>query len=313
MSTSVIEVAMAAGKSAVEISLLTLLPIMVVMLCIMRLLEAAGVIDWVVRRLEPVLRPFGLTGLSVLAALQMNLVSFAAPVATLAIMDKRGSSDRHIAATLAMTLSMAQANLVFPLAAFGLKVGQTMIASVVGGLIAAAMTYHVFGKSLSIQEGVVDQHVEHEVVTTPKSVIGIIQHGGAEAFKIAVGAIPMLALALVAVALLQNAGAFEWINRHVSGLLETLRIDPIMVVPTLTKYLGGGTAVLGVLSGLRTSDVMSALALNQSAGWLVHSLDLPGLAILAAAGPRVARHWKPAVLGALVGIAVRVAVHILCI
>ena len=75
-----------AGRSGVELSLFVLLPIMVVMLSLMRLLEARGVLDWVVARLAPLLRPLGLTGLGVFAALQINLVSFAAPVATLTMM-----------------------------------------------------------------------------------------------------------------------------------------------------------------------------------------------------------------------------------
>ena len=88
-----------AGRSGVELSLFVLLPIMVVMLSLMRLLEARGVLDWVVARLAPLLRPLGLTGLGVFAALQINLVSFAAPVATLTMMEGRGASDRHLAAT----------------------------------------------------------------------------------------------------------------------------------------------------------------------------------------------------------------------
>ena len=52
-----------AGRSGVELSLFVLLPIMVVMLSLMRLLEARGVLDWLVVRLAPALRPAGLTGL----------------------------------------------------------------------------------------------------------------------------------------------------------------------------------------------------------------------------------------------------------
>ena len=60
-----IDIVLKAGRSAVELSLFILLPIMVVMLALMRLLEARGVMDWVVARLAPVLKPVGLTGLSV--------------------------------------------------------------------------------------------------------------------------------------------------------------------------------------------------------------------------------------------------------
>ena len=81
-----IEIILKAGRSAVELALFVLLPVMVVMLSLMRLLEARGVLDWVVVRLAPLLKPFGLTGLGVFAALQINFVSFAAPLATLTMM-----------------------------------------------------------------------------------------------------------------------------------------------------------------------------------------------------------------------------------
>ena len=42
-----------------------MLVMMVVMLSLMRMLEARGVIDWLIARLAPPLRPIGLTGLGV--------------------------------------------------------------------------------------------------------------------------------------------------------------------------------------------------------------------------------------------------------
>ena len=144
-----IDVILRAGRSAVELSFFILLPVMIVMVSLMRLLEARGVLDWVVARITPALRPLGLTGLGGFAALQINFVSFAAPVATLAMMDQRGASSRHLAATLAMVLAMAQANVSMPMAAMGLQFGPLLAWSVVGGLIAAAATYYVFGRGLS--------------------------------------------------------------------------------------------------------------------------------------------------------------------
>ncbi len=41
-------------------------------------------------------------------------------MATLTMMDQRGTSDRHIAATLAMVFAMAQANATFPMLTMGL-------------------------------------------------------------------------------------------------------------------------------------------------------------------------------------------------
>ncbi len=116
----VIGIIMSAGKSSVDVALYTLLPIMVVMLIIMKYLEVRGILDIIVRWLAPLLKPFGLTGMSAFALIQINFVSFAAPLATLAIMDKRGVSDRQMAATLAMVFAMGQGNVFYPLTPFGL-------------------------------------------------------------------------------------------------------------------------------------------------------------------------------------------------
>jgi len=90
-----IEIILRAGRSAVELVFFILLPVMVVMLSLMRLLEAKGVIDRVVAMLAPLLRPIGLTGLGAFAALQINFVSFAAPVATLTMARPTVTSPRR--------------------------------------------------------------------------------------------------------------------------------------------------------------------------------------------------------------------------
>lgn len=134
----VISIIMAAGKSSVDVALYTLLPIMVIMLIIMKYLEVRGILDVIVRWVAPLLKPFGLTGMSAFALIQINFVSFAAPLATLSIMDKRGVSDRQMAATLAMVFAMGQGNVFYPLTPFGLHWLASIVISVVGGLCAAA-------------------------------------------------------------------------------------------------------------------------------------------------------------------------------
>ncbi len=129
----VISIIMAAGKSSVDVALYTLLPIMVIMLIIMKYLEVRGILDVIVRWVAPLLKPFGLTGMSAFALIQINFVSFAAPLATLSIMDKRGVSDRQMAATLAMVFAMGQGNVFYPLTPFGLH----WLASIVISLVAA--------------------------------------------------------------------------------------------------------------------------------------------------------------------------------
>lgn len=309
--SALITVILPAGRAAIELSLFVLLPIMVVMLSIMRLLEARGLMDWLVVRLTPALRPFGLTGLGVFAALQVNFVSFAAPIATLSMMESRGASDRHLAAAFAMVLAMAQANATFPMAALGLNVGQTLAWSLVGGLAAAAATTYLFGRALSDAEHKMDEPLRHPVAEDAKGVLDVINRAGAEAFKIAIGAIPMLVLALVAITALRQAGAIDALTRLLAPALALAGIDPALILPTLTKYLAGGTAMLGVVDGQVRQGAMPAPLLNAAAGFLIHPMDIPGVAVLMSAGRRVAAVWKPACLGAGVGIAVRSLGHLL--
>ncbi len=306
-----IDIILKAGRSAVELSLFILLPVMVVMLSLMRLLEARGALDWLVAKLAPVLRPFGLTGLGVFAALQINFVSFAAPLATLTMMEQRGTSDRHLAATLAMVFAMAQANASLPMLTMGLDLMPTLIFSLLGGLTAAAATYYLFGSQLSSAEAQLDETLQHPAAESAKGVLDVINRAGAEAFRIAVGAIPMLVLSLVAVTALRHFGAIDLLTVAISPLLTRLGIDPILILPTLTKYLAGGTAMMGVVDDMRRAGQISVELLNASAGFLISPFDLPGVAVLISAGRRVAAVWKPAAYGACVGIALRTVGHIL--
>nr|MBL8412058.1 nucleoside recognition family protein [Dechloromonas sp.] len=306
-----IDIILKSGRSAIELALFVLLPVMVVMLALMRLLEARGALDWLVARLAPLLKPFGLTGLGVFAALQINFVSFAAPMATLTMMEQRGASDRHLAATLAMVFAMAQANATFPMLTMGLDFTTTMLFSLLGGLLAAAATYHLFGRGLSDAEAKLDETLQHPVAESAKGVLDVINRAGAEAFKIAVGAIPMLVLSLVVVMALKRFGAIDLITQWLTPLLALLAIDPVLILPALTKYLAGGTAMMGVVDEMRRAGQISVELLNASAGFFISPFDLPGVAVLISAGRRVAAVWKPAALGGCLGIAVRTAAHIL--
>ena len=304
------DILLPAGRSAMDLALFVLLPLMVAMLALMRLLEAKGLLDWIVARLAPAVRPFGLTGLSLFAALQINLVSFAAPIATLAMMEQRGVSDRHLAATLAMVFAMAQANASLPLAALGLHLGPTLLFSALGGLVAAAVTYHGFGRRLSEEEHLADDTLHHATAEGAKGVLDVINRAGAEAFKITISAIPLLVLSLVFVTALRQFGAVDALTQGLTPLLGALGIDPALILPTVVKYLAGGTAMLGTVDEMLRHGQFSTALLNQGAGFLINPLDIPGVAILVSAGRRVAGVWKPAALGAVAGIAVRTLCHL---
>ena len=308
-----IDIILKAGRSAIELAFFVLLPVMVVMLSLMRLLEARGVLDRLVARLAPLLKPLGLTGLGVFAALQINFVSFAAPMATLTMMEQRGASDRHIAATLAMVFAMSQANAALPMMTMGLDLGLTLAYSLIGGLTAAMATYYLFGRSLSSVEEQLDETMPHPVAHGGKGMLDVINRAGAEAFRLATGAIPMLVLSLVVVTALRTGGAIDALTRMLAPLLSALSIDPVLILPTLTKYIAGGTAMMGVMDEMRKAGQISAELLNASAGFLISPFDLPGVAVLISAGPRIAAVWKPAALGACIGIAVRTVGHILAV
>jgi spore maturation protein SpmB len=305
------ELILTGGRAAVELALFVLLPVMVFMLCLMRLLEAKGVLDWLVSGLAPLFRPFGLTGLSAFAALQISFVSFAAPIATLTMMEQRGVSNRHLAATLAMVFAMSQANTSLPMAALGLQLVPTLLFSLLGGLVAAALTYYGFGRNLLANEHQIDNTVHHANAVGAKGVLDTINQAGAEAFKITMGAMPLLVLSLVLVTALRHGGVVDALTQGLTPLLSVLGINPALVLPTVVKYLAGGTALLGTVDELLRQGQFTTALLNQSAGFLINPLDLPGVAILVSAGPRVAQVWKPAALGAVVGILINGFSHVL--
>lgn len=309
--TEFADIILRSGKSGVELALYVLLPIMVVMLTIMRMLEAKGILDRIVRFVSPLLRPFGIPGLGVFALLQISFVSFAAPVATLTMMDKRGTSSRHIAATLAMVFSMAQANVVFPMAAFGLNAAVVIAASLVAGIVGAAVTYHVFARHLSDEETDEEATVPHPSAEGAKGVLAVINHAGAEAFRIAVGAIPLLILALVLVNIIRDAGLVRSLEALLTPLFSMMDVSSIALLPIVTKYIAGGSAMMGVTVDLMNAGQFSVADLNRLAGFMIHPFDVAGVAVLISSGPRVAAVLRPAVLGAIVAISLRSIFHLI--
>jgi hypothetical protein len=225
------------------------------------------------------------------------------------MMDQRGASDRHLAATLAMVMAMAQANVVFPMTAMGLQFASTLLFSLLGGLVAAAATYYGFGRRLSAEEKLVDETLHHPLAENAKGVLDVINRAGAEAFKIAVGAIPMLVLSLTVIMALRAGGAIDALTQALSPLMALLQLDTALILPTLTKFLAGGTAMMGVMDEMLRKGQISTLLLNQSAGFLISPLDIPGIAVLISASRRVAGVWRPAALGACAGIFIRTLGH----
>lgn len=308
--TELADLILRSGRSAVELALFILLPIMIVMLTFMRLLEAKGVLDRIVDRISPLLHPLGIPGLGVFALLQVLFVSFAAPVATLTMMDKGGLSRRHIAATLALVFGAAQANVVFPMSAMGLNGVMTLLISTVAALTGAAVTYHWFSRSIPDEVEPPAPKPAHRNADDTRGVLNVINHAGGEAFGIAVGALPMLVLSLLLVNLLRDIGIITVIETLTGPLFGWLDLPSSVALPIITKVIAGGTAMMGVSADLLQQGQLAAIDVNRIAGMLIHPLDVAGIAILISAGPRVASVLRPAIYGALVAITIRTVVHL---
>lgn len=299
------------GRAGVELAFFVLLPVMIVMLTFMRLLEARGVLDWIVSRLSPLLHPFGISGLGVFALIQVLFVSFAAPLATLTMMDKSGISRRHIAATFALVLTAAQANVTFPMSAVGLNGLMTLLISAVAGIVAASLTYHWFARNLPENDQLPEPLPEHPLASDTKGVLAVISAAGKEAFNISVTSIPMLVLALLLVNILRSSGAIGLLEGWLTPLFTFFDLPTSMLLPIITKYIAGGTAMMGVTIDFMNQGMISKQELNQMAGFLIHPLDLAGVAIYLSAGSRLASVLKPALYGAAIAIIMRSVVHYL--
>ena len=294
----IIDILLQSGRSALELSLYILLPIMVLMMGLMKLLEAKGVLAFVARVLTPVLKPFGIPGIGVFAILQSLLVSFAAPVATLSIMEADGTPTRKIAATLAMVFTISQANVVFPMLTVGLNLWVVLLTSLIGGVVASTVTYYFFARSRDDELPQTGVRVESTVLPS-KGVLEHLLEGGYDGVQLAIKSIPILVFTICLVNALKAVGLIDFLVWSLSPA----------VLPIATKFIAGGTAMMGITIPLVQEGGISALELNRLAGLIINPLDLVGFAVLTAPGPRVKSAARPAFLGAVVGILVRAGLH----
>lgn len=306
-----IRIIMLSGKSALDLAFYTLLPVLVVMMAIMKVVEARGILAMTARLLHPLLRPFGIPGAGVFAMLQLLLVSFAAPLATFSIMENDGTSRRRIAATLAMVLTMSQANVVFPMVAVGLNLAVIMLTSLVGGLAAAAITYYLFARSADDGDAAKDTSgystVEIKAKTTT---LNLMITGGQEGVNVIIGTIPILLLAILLVNILKSIGAITVLESVLAPLFGSIGFPTAAVLPLATKYMAGGTAMMGITLNLMKEGLISVTELNRMAGFLTNPCDIVGAAVLVSSGWRCSSVLRPAVAGAVVGILIRGALHL---
>lgn len=305
-----IKIILASGKSGLDLALYVLLPVLVIMMALMKVLEARGVLALFARLVQPVLRLFGVPGAGAFAMVQLLLVSFAAPLATLSIMEKDGTSRRHIAATLAMIFTMSQANAVFPLVAVGLNLGVSMLTSIVGGLTAAALTYYLFTRSIEEEPEHID-HAAPKPLPRNTTTLGLMISGGQEAVQVIISAIPLLILSIFLVNVLKATGSIGLFEIVLKPIFDLFGIPAVAVLAIATKYLAGGTAMIGVTANLLKEGSITPLDLNRMAGFITNPCDIVGVAVLLSAGSRCASVVRPAIAGAAAGILIRGVLHLM--
>lgn len=306
-----IKIVLLSGKSALDLALYVLLPVLVIMMALMKVVEARGLLALIARLVQPILKIFGIPGAGAFAILQLLFVSFAAPLATLVIMEKDGTARRRIAATLAMVFTMSQANVVFPMVAAGLNFGVILLTSILGGLAAAALTYYLFARTAGDEGPAIDSPVAVNTRESKSSALNLMISGGQEAVQVILGAIPILILAIFLVNVLKSTGAIHGLETLLAPLFNLIGFPAVAALPLATKYLAGGTAMMGVTLNLMKEGAITTLELNRMAGFLTNPCDIVGVAVLISAGTRSASVVRPALAGAVVGIIIRGVLHLL--
>lgn len=306
----IIELLLTSGETGINLALYILLPVMVVMMSFMRLLEEKGLLSRIAINLSPILILFGLPGLGVFAILQIIFVSFAAPLSTLKIMERDiDISKKKIAATLAAIMAMAQANVTFPLAVVGLNVAVTIATSLAGGLLAGFVAYRLTDAEEAEEVRENKQKLIEATKMEKRGVLQIISRGGEEGVHIVFSTLPALIIALFLVNILRFVGAIDFLETALSPLLVSIGVPGIAVLPMITKYLAGGTAMMAITMDLVAEGALTATELNRIAGFTINTLDPVAFAVLFSSGPRVASVGKPAVKGAIIGILLRTIIH----
>ncbi|MEF3255332.1 MAG: nucleoside recognition family protein [Deferribacterales bacterium] len=304
-----IEIILKSGKTAVDLCLYVLLPIMVVMMALMRLLDDKKVLATIARVFYPILRPFGLPGLGIFAVLQILFVSFAAPIATLAIMEKEKISEKETAASLAMICTMSQANATFPLIVYGLNLPYILLTSIIGGIVASTMTFYLFGKDLpfsSVHENIIKE-------SSGKRTLDLLIEGGNDAVNLVIRSIPLILLAIFVVNILKEIHIVDFIQKVFEPVMGYFGVNSSTTLPIITKFLAGGTAMMAVTVELIKSGIMSSKDLNLIAGFVINPFDIVGVMVLCSGGVVARKVLKYAIPGAVLGLFVKGVVHYLIV
>ncbi len=309
---TVIDLILKSGETGINLAIYVLLPVMVVMMAFMRTLEERGVLGKIALLVSPLLLPFGLPGLGVFAMLQILLVSFAAPIATFKIIEKDAKVKEGMrAATLASILVMSQANATFPLTVVGLNLPVIILTSILGGLLSGFIAYKLVNYWEEVDAIVEEEISIGEISKEKRSFIQVLFGGGEEGLQIVLKSIPPLILSIFLVNILREMGVIALLEGLVAPLLVRVGIPGIAVLPMVTKYLAGGTAMMAITMELMGEGALTALELNRIAGFTINAFDPVGIALLVSVGPRMGKVVRPAMMAALVGIIFRGILHLI--
>lgn len=207
-----------------------------------------------------------------------------------------------------MLFAMGQGNVFYPLTPLVCTGCPGIVISIAGGLCAAAF-YHITGRKLSIVENARAEDLPNAEQNN-QGIIAVINSAGADAIRLALGAVPMLIMSLAIVGFMQAAGLIEMLQRLLLPLLLWLNIPVNFVLPALVKCAAGGTAYFGVVSELVQQGKVTVSQINASAGLLIQTFDLPGIGIFLGVSSRFVRLFRFAATGAIAGIAIRTIMHV---
>lgn len=297
-----------AGRSAVDIAIFTFLPLMIVTFSLMRYLEGVSVLRSVVAKANPVFRFFGLDGLGVLAVAQLSFVSSAAPVAALSLLAHKNTSDRSLAGAFAAVLTAAPANASLPLATIGVDPVLIILNGICGALVASTLAYWVVGHRQPSPKNVCEREEPPRQVAARLDLLSAINRGGADAIRMIAAILPVLLASLAMVRLIQDSGAFSALMSVVTPLLQMLGVSQADILLFLTKCLAGSSVAMALLFDIQKETPLSNDQIIHSSALLLNPLDVPGLSILIASVPGLRPVARVAIVSALAGIAVRVAI-----
>jgi spore maturation protein SpmB len=123
--------------------------------------------------------------------------------------------------------------------------------------------------------------------------------------------LPVILIAIFFVNIIKTIGIIDLISNILSPIFTQLGLSTYATLPIITKFLAGGTAMMGVTMDMINQGMMTANELNKLAGLIVNPFDPVGVAVLISAGQKTAGIIKPAIYGTICGIILKTILHLI--